>query len=166
MNEVTQLGFEYIVEVVDKDGVVTDREVVHNIMPVQGMDHLLSVLLKGGAQTPNWYIGLFNTPYTPLAGDTAATFPGAAGEMSDYASATRPLFEGGTPSFGTIDNSAAVTEFEFTTEDTIHGGFIASASAKGSTSGILLSAVRFGTPKNVEPTSALRVTAGFSLVSL
>lgn len=166
MKETTNIGFEFTIEVIDKDGVVTDREVVHNLMPVQGMDHLLNVLLLAGSQNANWYVGLFNTPYTPVAGDKASTFPALAGEMVDYSAATRLAFVCGTPSLGTADNAANPAEFVFTADDEIHGGFITSASAKGSTSGVLLSAVRFGTPKTVDPTSSLRVTAGFALVSL
>lgn len=166
MKSVTHIGFEYTIEVINKDGEVTDREVVHNLMPIEGMNHLLAVLLLGASQNIAWHIGLYDTPYTPVAGDVAATFPTLAGEATGYANSQRMLFEGASPVGGTLDNAANPAEFEFTAENEIHGGFISSSAAKGSTSGVLLSAVRFTTPKSVEPTSILRVTAGFALVSM
>ena len=166
MKSVTHIGFEYTIEVINKEGEVTDREVVHNLMPIEGMNHLLAVLLLGASQNASWHIGLYDTPYTPVAGDVAATFPTLAGEATGYANSQRMLFEGASPVGGTLDNAANPAEFEFTAENEIHGGFISSSAAKGSTSGVLLSAVRFTTPKSVEPTSILRVTAGFALVSM
>lgn len=166
MKSVTHIGFEYTIEVINKDGEVTDREVVHNLMPIEGMNHLLAVLLLGASQNASWHIGLYDTPYTPVAGDVAATFPTLAGEATGYVNSQRMLFEGASPVGGTLDNAANPAEFEFTAENEIHGGFISSSAAKGSTSGVLLSAVRFTTPKSVEPTSILRVTAGFALVSM
>lgn len=165
MKSVTHVGFEYTVEVI-KEGEVTDREVVHNLMPIEGMNHLLAVLLLGASQNTAWHIGLYDTPYTPVAGDVAATFPTLAGEATGYANSQRMPFEGASPAGGTLDNAANPAGFEFTEKNEIHGGFISSSAAKGSTSGVLLSAVRFTTPKSVEPTSILRVTAGFALVSM
>ncbi len=166
MKSVTHIGFEYTIEVINKDGEVTDREVIHNLMPTEGMNHLLAVLLLGASQNTAWHVGLYDTPYTPVAGDVAATFPTLASEAVDYVNPQRMLFEGASPVGGTLDNAANPAEFEFTGENAIHGGFISSSAAKGSTSGVLLSAVRFTTPKSVEPTSILRVTAGFALVSM
>ena len=168
MKSVTHIGFEYTIEVINKEGEVTDREVVHNLMPIEGMNHLLAVLLLGASQNASWHIGLYDTPYTPVAGDVAATFPTLAGEATGYANSQRMLFEGASPVGGTLDNAVVFDGDRVVSpaENEIHGGFISSSAAKGSTSGVLLSAVRFTTPKSVEPTSILRVTAGFALVSM
>lgn len=166
MKDTLRVGFEYTIEVVDKNGVVTDSETVHNLMPTQGMDHLLGVLLLGNSPTTQWYVGVYENPYSPVASDNAATFPALAGESVAYAGTTRLAFTPGTVNLGTIDNSLNPAEFEATEETVFYGGFISSSAARGSTSGILLSAVRFSTPKSVDPTSTLRVTAGFSLVSM
>lgn len=166
MNETQTVGFEYTIEVLDKDGNVTDREVVHNIMPLEGIHHVLNTVLKGGAQVAQWHIGLYETAYTPTPNDIMATFPTQAVETTEYASATRMTFTPGTLAAGSVDNSANAVEFEFTAAKLIYGGFISSSSAKGSTSGVLLSAVRFGSPKSVDSSSTLRVTAGFTMASL
>ena len=166
MNETQSVGFEYTIEVLDKDGNVTDREVVHNIMPIEGIHHVLNTVLKGGAQVAQWYIGLYESTYTPTPNDIMATFPTQSVETTEYVSATRMAFTPGALAAGSVDNSANSAEFDFTAAKMIYGGFISSSSAKGSTSGVLLSAVRFGSPKSVDSSSTLRVTAGFTMASL
>lgn len=165
MMEKLRPGFTYTVEVL-KDGEVTDREVTHNLMPVEGMDHVLSVALKGGAANASWYIGLYEGNYTPVGTEEAATFPTAATECVSYAEATRQALTLGAISNGSVDNSASVAEFNFAGATTVYGGFISSASAKAGTSGVLASVVRFGSPKAVSADSTLRVTAGFTFISV
>ena len=166
MNNQAEAGFTYLVEVIDAHGNVTDSEIVHNLMPTEGLNHVLSVLLKAGSQVTQWYVGAYENSYTPVAGDTMAAFPAAAGETTAYAAATRPAFTPGTVAAGAVDNSAAKADFVFNATKSIVGGFVSSASAKGSTAGVLLSAVRFATPKSVDNTSTLRITAGFTMSSL
>ena len=165
MKETYQPGFVYTVDVI-KDGQVVDSETVHNLIPSEGLNHILSVLLAGGAQVPTWYIGLYEGNYTPTVDDLMATFPAAAVETTAYVSGTRMEFVDGAIASGSVDNSAAKAEFEFNGTKTVYGGFISSNSAKGNGSGTLLSAVRFGSPKVLESGSVLRVTAGFALVSV
>jgi len=165
MKEHLHSGFTYRVEVV-RDGQVVDSEVVDNLMPTEGLNHILNVLLKGAAQNASWYIGLYEGAYTPDAASTAATFPAAATEVTAYAETNRVLFQGSTVSGGQSNNSAARAEFTLSANKTVTGGFIASAPGKGATSGVLLSVVRFSSPKVVEAGSVLRVTAGVSLNSL
>jgi len=164
MNEQLKPGFNWKVELI-KDGVLTDVTEDHNLMPTEGMNHLLSVLLKSGSQIGNWYVGIYNGNYTPLPTDTAATFPGTATENVAYSQAQRPVFTAGTVASGAVDNAASVAEFTSTTNATVYGGFIASSAVKGGATGVLLSAVKFSTSKNFEAGSILRVTAGFTLTS-
>lgn len=164
IEENAKSGFTYTVEVV-KDGVVVDSEVVHNIMPIEGLNHVLGVTLLGASQVTQWYVGVYENDYTPLPGDDMATFPGLAGESTAYVNATRHALTMGAASGGVSDNSAARTEIEFTATKTIRGGFIASTPTKGATAGVLLSAVKFATPKAVEAGAILRLTAGLQLTS-
>lgn len=162
--EQAKAGFEYLVEVV-KDGVVIDAEVVHNLMPVEGINHLLSVGLLGGSQVAQWYVSLYENDYAPQPTDVAATFPALAGESTAYTSATRVPLLPGTPAGGVSDNATNKAEFEFTATKTIRGGAIQSVGTKGGTAGVLLSAVRFASPKQVESGAVLRVTAGLQITS-
>ena len=165
LNEKTKAGFRYLVEVLDPAGRVVDSEVIDNLMPIEGVNHMLGVLLKGGSQYTSWAIGLFEGSYTPTIADTMATFPGDATECTAYESATRMGFTAGDVAGGTASNSAAAAEFVFTADKTVRGGFIASSGVKGGTTGVLLSAVRFASPKVISSGGTLRVTAGLSIVS-
>lgn len=159
-------GFRYLVEIVGKDGVVRDSEIVDNLMPTEGLNHMMGVTLKGVVQVASWFVGAFEGNYTPVPGDTAATFPASAVESTAYTETTRRALTLGTIAGGAVDNSAARAEFTLNAAKTLYGGFISSASAKGATSGVLLSAVRFSSPKVLASGEVLRVTAGFTLVSV
>lgn len=158
-------GFTYTVEVVDRNGNVSQRETVHNLIPGEGLDHMMSVVFKGTAQVPTWFIALFEGNYTPVPTLTAATFPAAATECTAYTPTQRVEFVEGSVANGAVDNSASRAEFTFTSAKTIYGGVITSSAAKGSTTGVLISAVRFASPKVLDVGSTLRVIAGNSLVS-
>jgi len=166
MNAITTLpvGFTYLIEVVNPDGEVVDSEAVDNLMPTQGLNHMLNVVLKGSSQFATWYIGLYKGAYTPNAGDTAANISANANESSGYGSNRLP-FVGSTVAGGTCDNHDNKAEFTMVSAETIYGGFLVSAQAVGSTAGVLLSNVRFSSPKVLDVGSILRVTAGISLVS-
>jgi len=159
-------GFNYLVQILDQHGNVRESEVVHNLMPTEGLNHMLGVTLKGVAQVAAWYVGVFEGNYTPVPGDTAAAFPASATESTAYAEATRRALTLGSVVAGAVDNSASRAEFTLNAAKTLYGGFISSASAKGATSGVLLSAVRFSSPKVLASGEVLRVTAGFTLVSV
>lgn len=158
-------GFNYVIEVVDRFGHVSQREEVHNLIPLEGLNHVMNVLLKAATQVPTWYIALYEGNYTPDTNTTAATFPAAATECTAYTPTSRVEFVEGTVAAGAADNSASRAEFTFTAAKTIYGGVITSAAAKGATTGVLISAVRFASPKVLDVGSTLRVTAGLSLVS-
>lgn len=166
MNEQLKAGFVYAVEVLDAAGDVVETSTDHNLMPAEGIAHTINTLLKGGAPVTAWYVGLFEGNYTPAPTDTAATLPAAATECTAFSEATRAALALGAISGGAVDNASSKAEFTFPVDKTIYGGFISSASAKGSTSGVLLSIVRFGSPKVLSAGSTLRITAGLALASL
>ncbi|MEO8391223.1 hypothetical protein [Polaromonas sp.] len=165
MKTKVQPGFKYLVQILDKAGNVRDTEVVHNLMPVQGLDHMVGVTLKGSAQLTSWYVGIYQGNYTPVGADTAATFPASATECTNYTAGTRPALTLGAVAAGSVDNGASRAEFVMSANRTLYGGFVASAAAKGSTAGVLLSAVRFTSPKALESGETLRVIAAFALTS-
>lgn len=165
MESKAKLGFTYLVETV-RNGVVIDSEVAHNIIPFVGTNHMLDVLITSGAQVATWFIGLYENGYAPQMNDTMATFPTLAGEISTYTNPSRHEFVAGVPAGGSISNADSRAEFDFTVAKTVRGGFIASTSTKGSTAGILLSAVQFPSPRVVTTGDILRVTAGLELIAL
>jgi len=164
MSTILGTGLVYRVELVDKDGVVIDAEVVHNIMPQQSVDHIAS-MIRGGGATPisSWYIGVFESNYVPDASVTAADLQTNVGESQAYDEAARQPWANAYDGVGFIGNAGAPAEFTMNASKTIYGAFLVSNATKGGTSGILLSVARFSTPKTVEAGTTLRITAGLTL---
>lgn len=162
------LGFTWHIERVRlSDGAVLDSEVAHNLVPVEGLNHIISVALKNGVPFANFYVGLYEGAYTPVPTDKATTFPAAATELTAYEQTTRQPLVLGTVDNGTVDNVAAKAEFTGTTNGKFaQGGFISSAPTKGAATGVLISAVKFPSPKPLDAGTILRVTAGFSAISI
>ena len=158
-------GFVWTIDSYSRDGKLIDTETAHNLLPEQGLNHWLSILLKSGTQVGTWYIGLFTEDYTPVPTDTAATLPNDAKEFVGYVGATRKAFNAGDIVGGECNNFDNVTELEFTQDATIRGGFLISSSGKGAASGTLLSVVKFTSPKVREAGEVLKVRAGIGLVS-
>lgn len=138
------------------------------MMPEQGRNHVLGVLLKGSAQTLTWYIAPYSGNYTPQDSDTAATFPGQASEYTGYSESARVAFVPGTVAAGSVDNGAspATITSNQVAQQTIRGASLVSASTKGSTSGILLSAIKFPSPKLLDNGDVLKFFAGFQLLNI
>ena len=164
-NELARAGFVFEFEHVRR-GVVIDRWTQHNLMPIEGLNHLLGVLLKGSTQIGTWYCGLYEGNYTPISTDTAATFSASATETTAYVEATRVPIVFGAVAGGTVNNAASKAEFTLNADKTIYGGFIASSAAKGATAGVLLSAIKLSSPKAPTAGDILRATAGFTIASL
>ena len=165
MNSNAAHGFIYEVVVRKPDGTLTQRERVKNLTPVEGLNHFSSVVFKSGLQVATWYIGLFEGNYTPTDDVKAATIAALASECTAYGSAQRVAFVPGAVANGSVDNSASKAEFVMTAARTVYGGFIVSASPKGATTGVLVSAVRFTSPKVLAIGDVLVVVAANSLVS-
>jgi hypothetical protein len=165
IKEKAKSGFTYLVEVINKDGAVVDSETVKNLMPVEGINHMLGVTMKQAAQVATWYVGLYEGAYTPQSTDLASTFPGLATEATAYDEAARVALVSGPVAGGVVSNTGDRAEFTFNATKSIAGGFISSTSTKGGTTGVLLSAVRFSSPKAVENGFILRITAGLQIIS-
>ena len=126
---------------------------------------MLGILLKGDTQYTSWYLGLFDNNYTPLAEDTMGTLIGACGENVDYTGTARKTITFPSVSDGAVTTVADPNVFEFTSSETIRGAFITTASAWSSTTGLLLSAVLFASPKSLSSGESLKVPVGFALTS-
>lgn len=159
-----RVGFTYCVEHV-RNGVVIDREFVHNLVPTEGINYILEAGFRGGAQLSSWFIALFEGNYTPVAGVTAATFPAAATECTAYDEATRQAWTSAAAAAGVVTNTASKAVFTINADKTIYGLGQTSVSTKSSTSGVLASVARFATPKIVGAGDELRVTSSVTMTS-
>ena len=162
-----KLGFQYTIEHV-RDGKVIASEVIQNLMPTEGSTYFLNAALLAGAQTSTWYVGLFENNYTPVITDGMALFPGAsyANETTAYTETVRQTWQNDSISSGVLVNSTNKAVFTFNATKTIYGAFLTSTNVKGGTSGVLLSAAKFASPKSVSATDILRVVAGIAVVNL
>lgn len=162
MNEAIPLGFTYTFEL-SKDGVVVDEWTEHNLIPTQGLNYLSQSSFGDTAAISTFNVGVFANNYVPTASSVAADIPGAIGEFIGYSEVTRPVWAR-INTDGVLSNAASRAAFTATSSATLYGGFLVSASTKGSGSGVLLSVARFATPKPVEAGMVLRVRADISFI--
>lgn len=142
-------GFKnlYVVTCWNPNGTIAWREVIENLVPTEGLNHVLSTELKGVGYTASWFVGLIsNTNFGSLqATDTAAQITAAAPsggtnqwqESLVYSQATRPALILGAVAAGSVSNAASLALYSISGTDTLNGGFIASSAVKSGTSGVL-----------------------------
>lgn len=148
-----------------RDGEIVSVERCRNIITNQGLNHALDVILHGTTAVSPWYVGVFEGNYTPVAGDTAATFPANATESTAYDEATRQEYVEAAASSQSTTNSASKATFTFNATKTIYGAFMSSVSTKSSTAGTLLAANKAGTAKSVVDDDQLLITYTLSMTS-
>lgn len=134
-----------------------------NLAVDQGLNLMNDVFFHGTTQVSPWYVGLFEGDYTPVAGDTAATFPGSATECTAYDETTRVEYVEAASAGKLTTNSANRATFTFNAAKTIRGGFLSSVAAKGAITGSLFAADRGAASKGVEDDDVLLVAYGFTL---
>lgn len=155
----------------DDDGVwhrgnkIIDHFVDRNLLVAEGLTSMLGVYLHADTQLPNWFIGVFEGNFTPVDGTNASNVATNSTECTAYASLTRPAYVPAAAASKSITNSASRASFIFNATKTIYGAFLVSNSTKSGTSGVLLSAARFGTSKDVVDTDELLLTYSFTLAS-
>lgn len=120
-----------------------------NLLPTEGLNHILEVALSATAKANTFYLALFSGAYTPAAGITAATFAAAATEITSntegYSDTTRRTWTPSAAVAGAIDNTASKAAFTIATATsvTIRGAAMLSSNVKGGTAGVLISISRF-----------------------
>jgi len=150
-----------------RKGKLIEKTQDNNIVTDEGLNHLLDVMFTGGSQIAllNWYVLIYNTNSTPVAG-TTYNIP-VFTEEDEYDSATRPLWQGGNVASKSVTNSINKATFVFnSTSDgnTIYGGALVGgvgASVTGDTadgSGVMYSASKFEASKLVADDDTLKVT--------
>ena len=148
-----------------RQGSLLHRGIGSNIIPTDGLNHILATEVGGGAQVNPWYMALFEGNVTPGASLTAATFTATTTECTAYDESTRVAYVEGTPASGSVDNSASRAVFTMNATKTVYGGALLSVSTKSSTSGVLLAAARFATSRSVVDDDELSVRYSLTLTS-
>lgn len=132
----------------------------HNTVALQGIDAIFSTYFDNGSPPTGFYLAPFTNNTTPSSALTAATFAATQGEYTGYTESTRVQWvPNGASAAQTVSNSASPASFTIgASAVTITGaGFIASASGKGATTGVLIAAALFGSPNSLNPGSTLQL---------
>jgi hypothetical protein len=136
----------------------------HNLVPDEGLIHMLNVVLKGpagaGTQITLWYLMLHSSASTPLASHDADNYNSLLNEITSptegYSEATRVLWAGDAVDGGTTEvvNSTTPATFTIVTASAlvVNGAGLVSVSTKGSQAGVLLSVGKFTAARNLSDT--------------
>lgn len=134
----------------------------------QALANMLAVYVAGGAASGSWYFAPFsNNTATPAVSWTAATFNATATEVTNYTEDTRAQWQPAAPA-GSATGATVATQTNATiTAGTgglaIAGCGILNQSAKGSTSGILLIAMKNDSGVAVAYGAGDQPTIGYTL---
>lgn len=140
-----------------------------NRVVVEGLAHVLNVALGGKAKAAGYYLTLFNGAAAPDGTWTAANFAAVAGEIvsltEGYSNPTRPAWTPVDTNGNTIDNFASVATFNIatTSEVTVTGAAMLTASGRGATTGVLVSASRYPVERKFQNTDVFDVGYRMSL---
>lgn len=146
----------YHIKALDKEGRVLWEEDISNLVVTVGKNDVLDKYFKGSSYTAAWYIGLKGSG-TAAASDTMSSHPSWS-EVTGYSQSTRPTLTLGTPSGGSVNNSASPATFSINSTVTIAGVFLANNSTKGGTSGTLYSVADFSSARTLANGDSLQVT--------
>jgi hypothetical protein len=135
-----------------------------NIIPTEGLNHILNTVLDEEAQILAWRVAIFSGNVTPNASYTAANFASTATEITTaYNGTDRPLYVPAPSTTGVTTNTASKADFVFNTSGTARGAAIISGVTKGATTGKLLAVARFASDRAFVAADTLAVTYTLTL---
>jgi hypothetical protein len=141
-----------------------------NLLPTEGLNTLLDSL-AANTQPIAYYLALYGGAVTPAAGWTAANFASNATEIvsgtEGFSESTRVAWTSASASNGSKHNLASKAAFTIVTASnlTVNGCGMLSASAKGATTGKLMSASRFASARVLSNTDVFNLGYTVSLTS-
>ena len=166
-NHADALGFQGLVTAEHmRGGNLIHKQSGFNTFTTQGMARMLNIVLHETSKAASkiWYVGIFKNNITPALGDTAAKLGAgnAYGECqdADYSNplTNRPLYNTEATTTAVISNVNAKAHFVMAASITVYGAFLVDTQPKTSSSGVLLCAKRFGTPRAVIADDEIYVT--------
>lgn len=170
MHALTAAGFRPITRhhyVCRREGRIIWEEEAENLTTNAGLALMLSTFWKGSAYTASFFVGLKSSG-TIANTDTSASHAGWT-EVTAYADGTRPALTLGSVSGTTtasVDNSASPASFSINAANTsVSGAFVATSSAKGSTSDTIIGAADFAAARTMQSGDSLSVTTTLTAVT-
>jgi hypothetical protein len=140
----------------------------HNLVPDEGLNHFLSVVLKSGTPVTSWYLGLHSGSGTPTAALTAANYnatlseiQASSGDPGGYTEGTRVAWVGDAVDTVNTEvvNNASPAAFTVSTTTTlvVNGACLMSKSGKTDYTGVLASAGKFTAARNLANTDVFNL---------
>ncbi len=124
----------------------------------EGINSLLNTFFKGATQVTTWYTNVFCADYTPVVGDTAATFAASATEATtQITEGTRQPLTLSTSTAKSVSNTASLATVTAATEFTAYGAGVYSTATKGGVSGVLFCAGKFASSRALKPGDQLKL---------
>jgi len=149
-----------------RNGTVVNDLTFPNGSTTQGRNYLLDAGFRNSGTTSNWYIGLIDSDgFSALdAADTASSH-GGWDEFTTYDESTRQAWNKSAASAGTMNASSAssFTVGAVASGTFLQGAFIASASAKSATTGVLWATGEFPAEIPVQEGDIINITYYTSL---
>lgn len=139
-----------------------------NLVVDQGFVDILNTYFGATSKKAGFYVALYAGAISPAANWTAANFASTASEITSgsegYSQATRPQWVPAAATTPQIDNYASKAAFTIVTASilNVNGVALLSESTKGSTSGVLDAATRYGSTRQLQNTDAYEV--GYRIV--
>lgn len=158
-------GFKWEFELIDSDGESVESEIKHNLIPSDGLEFLIRSPFGEVSPISTFYLGLFRGNYIPTPSTKASDIPTNMIELVDYAEPMRIEWDNQLNGIATMDNLSNKAEFTITQDRTIHGAFLVSEATKGSNVGLVLSCVRFSSPKQVTAGQTVKLSGGLTYTS-
>ena len=133
-----------------------DEQVDHNLIPTEGINHILNVALGATAKAAAWYLGLNGGSATPQATWTGVNYAANANEIvsqsEGYSGANRPVWTPAAAAAGKVGNLASRAQYLVvcTSTITVYGAGLLSTQTRGSTSAsdnVLVSSSLFANPR-------------------
>ncbi len=149
-----------------RGGKLLSTSIDPNTVVDEGLMSILSTMYNGGAQTTNWYIGIFGGNYTPVSTDTGAVIAVNATESAAYTQGVRQTWVVAAPASNQITNSASKATFTMNATTIIYGAFLISTSAISDTLGSLMSASKFAASRSVVAADELLIAYTISAANV
>lgn len=131
-----------------------------NTVALEGLDALLSCYFNNGSPPTAFYLAPFTNNVAPSSALTAATFASTQGEYTGYTEPTRQAWVPNGNASGQVvssENAPAVFTIGASAASLLGGGLIATASAKGATTGTLIAAALFPVANTLNPGSTFKL---------
>lgn len=159
------LGFRHELQIFDKaTGELIESEVKFNRIPQAGLDFLIQSPFGLIAPIPDFYCALYSKNFLADGNTSAADLPVNMGEFTAYSETTRPAWVHAYNGAGTIDNLGSKAIFTPTADGVAYGSVIVANPTKGSSTGLLLSVVRYATIKPLSAGMEAKLLCGITYI--